>query len=340
VVDPIPALIGALLFVGVTSAFFLPDRGIYARVLRFRRIRDRVRVEDALKHAYDCETRATACTVQSLAGALGTTTDRAAALAERLENTGLLSQGESGVVLTAAGRAYALRVIRAHRLWERHLSDETGFSATDWHREAERREHLLTDEDLEALASRLGDPRWDPHGDPIPTEAGEVAAPPGFPLTGLGAGASGEIVHIEDEPGSVYAQIVAAGLFPGMALTVTAVDGDRIEVTTGSGTLALTPLVAANVSVVRLPEATPVPAATLADLDIGDVAEVIDLSPACRGVERRRLMDLGIVPGTVIGAELRAASGDPTGYRVRGSVIALRESQAELILVSRRAEDR
>jgi Fe2+ transport system protein FeoA len=61
---------------------------------------------------------------------------------------------------------------------------------------------------------------------------------------------------------------------------------------------------------------------------------VTEISPLSRGVERRRLLDLGIIPGTEIGVELVNPGGDPTAYRIRGTVIALRSSQARLIRVS------
>ncbi|MEW6577974.1 MAG: FeoA family protein [Chloroflexota bacterium] len=65
---------------------------------------------------------------------------------------------------------------------------------------------------------------------------------------------------------------------------------------------------------------------TLADLLPGETAEVAALHSD--GAERRRLMDLGIVPGTAITAELRSPLNDPVAYRVRGALIALRRSQA------------
>ena len=66
---------------------------------------------------------------------------------------------------------------------------------------------------------------------------------------------------------------------------------------------------------------------------IGQEATVVDISAACRGLERRRLLDLGIVPGTVVRAELQSAGGDPIAYRIRGAMIALRKDQADLIYV-------
>jgi DtxR family transcriptional regulator, Mn-dependent transcriptional regulator len=74
--------------------------------------------------------------------------------------------------------------------------------------------------------------------------------------------------------------------------------------------------------------------ARLSGLRPGEEALVVGIAPACQGAERRRLLDLGILPGTRIAAALVSPSGNPVAYRVRGSLIALRTSQAEQILIS------
>src|SRR4029453_12806407 len=76
--------------------------------------------------------------------------------------------------LTVIGRDYALQVIRAPRLWDRYLADKTGYAAADWHSQSERREHQLSRAETDALARELGHPRFDPHGDPIPTASGHL----------------------------------------------------------------------------------------------------------------------------------------------------------------------
>jgi DtxR family Mn-dependent transcriptional regulator len=73
----------------------------------------------------------------------------------------------------------------------------------------------------------------------------------------------------------------------------------------------------------------------LSALQPGDSGRVVTISRRCRGAERRRLLDLGVLPGTVIQAELRSPNGDPTAYRVRDALIALRAEQAELIRIER-----
>ncbi|MGD9375983.1 MAG: FeoA family protein, partial [Anaerolineae bacterium] len=73
----------------------------------------------------------------------------------------------------------------------------------------------------------------------------------------------------------------------------------------------------------------------LSDLEPGEKAVVAGLSPSCRGSERRRFLDLGILPGTAVEAEMISPSGDPTAYRVRGALLALRREQAEYIRITR-----
>lgn len=77
---------------------------------------------------------------------------------------------------------------------------------------------------------------------------------------------------------------------------------------------------------------------TLAALEPGEQATVVGLSPNCRGLERRRLMDLGLLPGTVVAAEMRSPVGDPTAFRIRGALIALRGEQAANIRISSRRQ--
>ncbi len=75
----------------------------------------------------------------------------------------------------------------------------------------------------------------------------------------------------------------------------------------------------------------------LTALAIGKRSQVIGISKQCRGAERRRFLDLGILPGTQIRAEMRSPSGDPVAYRIRGALIALRAEQAQYIWVRKLA---
>jgi DtxR family Mn-dependent transcriptional regulator len=256
-------------------------------------------------------------------------------LVTRLEAQGLVTQEGQQIRLTAQGRDYALRIIRRHRLWEQFLADRTGVQEAEWHHEADRKEHTMTAHEEAELAAQLDNPAFDPHGDPIPTTDGTVPSRQGVPLSALLAGATARIVHVEDEPEAVYRQLVAAQLSPGTTVHVLERTPDRLRIEAEVLELTLTPVAAANLLVepMGVVQAAGLSERRLSSLAIGEQATVVDLAAACRGVERRRLLDLGIVPGTVIRAELRSASGEPVAYRIRGAVIALRREQADLIHV-------
>ncbi len=336
-IDPITALIIVLLIGGVIVLLFWPAHGLFWWVLRAFRMTKRVQIEDALKHLYDCEYRQFPCTLYSLSGAMGVSVNRATEIVGHLEQQDLVVLESGAYHLTSSGRAYALRIIRTHRLWERYLSDWTNLDPSEWHQEAEHREHRTPLQDAEALAAQMGDPLFDPHGDPIPTAGGDIPPPRGRPLTELPAGELVEIVHVEDEPQAVYAQLLAEGLHPGMRARVTDTSPRRIRLETYGEEHVLAPVVAANLWAIPLPadQKEEGPFEPLSALQPGQKAKVIGISAVCRGPQRRRMLDLGIVPGTVVEAELQNPSGDPTAYRVRGAMIALRREQAELIHMTR-----
>ncbi|MDH3745082.1 MAG: FeoA domain-containing protein [Acidobacteriota bacterium] len=341
VMESVQAL-GVALALGVAAVLlFWPVRGLLWRWLRGRRATEKVLTEDALKHIFDCEYKARVANLQSLSGVLAASGSRAAEILQRLEERELITGVEGGYRLTSDGRRYALRVIRSHRLWERYLSDHTGLDPDAWHDEAEFREHETSPEEADALSARLGHPRYDPHGDPIPTAGGEIIAPLGKPLNELPIGELAEIVHVEDEPAAIYAQLVAEGLHPGMRVRVSEASPQRIRFEADAEEHVLAPVFAANLSVQVLPreEDMPGPYERLSGLGVGESATVIGLSPQLRGPARRRMLDLGLIPGTVVSAEIRSPSGDPVGYRIRGAVIALRCDQADQVRVERRSTE-
>jgi DtxR family Mn-dependent transcriptional regulator len=229
--------------------------------------------------------------------------------------------------------------LRSHRLWERYLADRTGVPAGAWHEEAEHREHTLTPDAVEQLASSMGHPRYDPHGDPIPTAAGEVPPHAGVSLSALVPGQSASVVHLEDEPREVYEQLVGLGLAPGALVEVLEATRERIRFTADGEERTIEPVMAMNVTVVlpRAAEESAGPYEALSTLEPGESATVIGIAPLCQGPQRRRLLDLGLVPGTVVTVELRGAFRDPVAYHVRGALIALRKDQADLVRVDRTA---
>jgi DtxR family Mn-dependent transcriptional regulator len=276
--------------------------------------------------------------VESIADSLRISPARASELVNKMLQAGLVSVDDGRLALTGEGARYALDVVRAHRLWERYLADETGVDPLEWHARAERKEHALSREAADALSERLGHPRFDPHGDPIPTADGALPAVPQATLADLDAGERATITHIEDEPAVVYSQLLALGLHPGMDVRMDARAGQRLVFEAEGRKVVLAPPVAESVSVRRLLPGEAAEddtgATTLAALSPGETAEVVRVSRACRGLERRRLMDLGIVTGTRVEFERRGPTGGLCAYRVRGTTIALREEQTRMIIVA------
>lgn len=338
-IDPAIALAVGLGLAGAAVLLLWPVRGLLWRWLRGLRATERVLIEDALKHLFDFEYKERIANLQSLSGALAVSGNRAAELLRRLQEQELVSFDGDGYRLTPEGRKYALRVVRIHRLWERYLAEETGLAPDDWHTEAEIREHTISPEEADELSASLGHPRYDPHGDPIPTAGGDIAPLEGRPLTELAVGELAEIVHVEDEPDAVYAQLVAEGLYPGMRVRVNESGSQRIAFEADAEEHVLAPILAANLSVLPLPRDEEMlgPFSRLSSLDIGERARVVALSPVLRGLERRRMLDLGLIPGTEVTAEIRSPGGDPTGYRIRGAVIALRREQADQVKIEQDA---
>jgi DtxR family Mn-dependent transcriptional regulator len=338
--EPLQALLAIAAVSLAGGVLFWPERGYFWRWRYLRKMGERILLEDALKHLYNCEYRRQTLTVESLAGALGLTGNRAAELLARLGALRLLKSAEGGLHLTAAGRDYALRIIRVHRLWEYYLAEKTGLAEVDWHPAAEHREHELSPAETDRLAEQMGHPLYDPHGDPIPTSSGDIAPVRGQPLTTLPTGSVATVIHVEDEPAGVYAQLVEAGVQLGMRLEVMEISPEYIRFLADGEEHVLSLVVAASIYAVPLPQEQEMkgPYETLAALLPREKGRVVHLSPGCRGLERRRLLDLGIVPGTVVEAEMKSPSGDPTAYRIRGALIALRKEQAEQIQITRQME--
>ena len=336
-VNPAQALFVFALLVAALALVLWPKRGVYARFARVALLTERVRLEDALKHVYTWEEAGRVSTLESLAGRLEVSRARAATLLQRLTELGLIRTGDEGPKLSEEGREEALRLVRTHRLWERYLADRTGVPATEWHDEAERVEHNLSAEQAEALSARLGHPRWDPHGDPIPTQSGDLPEVEQLSLAGVPAGHSVEVVHLEDEPREIFDTLLRQGLHLGGRLDVMARDERRVRIAAAGREWSVDLVAARNVTVRVLSEGESAegPSETLADLAPGEAGRVLDLSQACRGQQRRRLLDLGVVKGTEITAEMASATGDPVAYLIRGALIALRRGQAEWILIER-----
>ncbi|MGD8866387.1 MAG: iron dependent repressor, metal binding and dimerization domain protein [Gemmatimonadales bacterium] len=321
--QPLFAILAAALF---AAALFWPRRGLLARWRRARSRARRAFIEDALKHIHARELRGTLATAESLAGKLQVSVKQALDSMGEMEERGLTQSTGPGLRLTSAGRKAAIRVIRAHRILERYLADELRVPLEELHVAADRQEHTLSAEEVDALEARLGYPLQDPHGDPIPTATGDLEPLEATALTDWPIGRPAKIVHLEDEPPEVMAQIVAAGFALGMQIEIRQVGKDRLMLWDGETERSLAPFLASNVFVTALPHSVR-PPAKLSSLEPGQSGRILALRS--EGFNRRRLLDLGLTPGTVVECSFPGPMAEPMAYRVRGALIALRREQAD-----------
>lgn len=247
--EPIILLIIGIIIILILVLLFYPGKGIIAKVKRSKNASKKILIEDALKYLYNCEYNQVVCSLNGVAGNLSISADDATDIISKLESLGLVDAKKNELVLTPDGRSYALRIIRVHRLWEKYLADETSISENEWHKKAEEIEHTLTPEQANQLAAQIGNPVFDPHGDPIPSENGELPIKKGKLLTEMQPGEFANIIHIEDEPYAIYSQIIAEGLYPGMQIRMIAVSDKRIKFVANGEECVLSPLIAKNITV-------------------------------------------------------------------------------------------
>ncbi|CAG0928209.1 Diphtheria toxin repressor [Planctomycetaceae bacterium] len=143
-------------------------------------------VENFIKAVYSLQQQEERVSTNTLSDALNISAPSVTDMAQRLVTAGLVDyQRYKGVVLTASGREMALRVLRRHRLIELYLVRELGYALREVHEEAEKLEHAVSERFIEAIAYKLGDPNFDPHGDPIPAADGTLTQRQLMPLTEL-----------------------------------------------------------------------------------------------------------------------------------------------------------
>jgi DtxR family transcriptional regulator, Mn-dependent transcriptional regulator len=178
-------------------------------------------VEDYVKAIYLLEQREGKVTTKELALALDVAAPSVTAMIKRLHAMRLVRHTRyRGVSLTPAGRRMALEVVRHHRLLELYLVEALGIPWDRVHDEAERLEHVISEELEERIAERLGHPVTDPHGDPIPTKAGEMDQPVYLPLSELSPGAAAIVKRVADQAPAKLRYLGNLGLFPEVRVTL------------------------------------------------------------------------------------------------------------------------
>jgi DtxR family Mn-dependent transcriptional regulator len=180
-------------------------------------------VEDYAKAIYALQRRTGGGHVATndLAERLGVTPASASAMVKKLAELGLADHVPyRGTRLTGDGERLALEVLRHHRLLELYLAEQLGVPWDRVHEEAEALEHVLS-EDLEArIAAKLGNPKVDPHGDPIPTESLAIDEGDSRALADLAAGDAGRFISVSDSDPEMLRYLHERGIGIGDSLEV------------------------------------------------------------------------------------------------------------------------
>src|SRR5215210_1963443 len=127
-------------------------------------------VEDCLKAIFLLAQEERGASTSALAERLGISPGAVTKMVKKLAGLHLVAHSPyRGVTLTPDGEKIALEVIRHHRLLELYLQEALGYTWDQVHGDAERLEHVLSEDMEERIDALLGRPALDPHGDPIPT---------------------------------------------------------------------------------------------------------------------------------------------------------------------------
>jgi DtxR family Mn-dependent transcriptional regulator len=184
--------------------------------------RSREAVENYAKAIYALQQRGGGpVSTNALAKRLEVTPASASGMVKKMSALGLVAHlPYRGVELTERGRRLALEVLRHHRLLELYLTESLGVPWDRVHDEAEVLEHVLSEELEELIATKLGDPTHDPHGDPIPSRELRIEEEDTESLTVLDVGTRGRFVRVSDSNPAMLRYLADRGITP----------GDRFEV--------------------------------------------------------------------------------------------------------------
>src|SRR5215216_6096797 len=156
---------------------------------------------------------------------LGVSRASAGEMLKRLEAEGLVERGaQKEALLTETGRARAERVVRKHRIIERLLTDFMGYTAAEAHVHADELGDTFTDDMVERIRTRLGNPERCPHGWPVEPDVEQAENAELEPLSALPAGTRATIVRLAEHDGDLLHWFYDEGLVPGTAIELRAAE--------------------------------------------------------------------------------------------------------------------
>lgn len=220
---PGPVMAVTATFLYLLAVFFAPQKGLVFRFFQKRKLRRRIQLEDTMKQAHRLAQQKD-LTLSTLSARLGFSKATLQNHLQTLKSRTLLSGNGEELALTEKGEEEASRLVRAHRLWETYLVKKMGLTEEQIHEDAEKYEHLLSDELLDEVDRTLGFPPLDPHGSPIP-----VKGPlPKFPLNALKKNQQALIAESQINE-HIATQLWQLSLVPGTPFVMQSMEGESVE---------------------------------------------------------------------------------------------------------------
>lgn len=223
------------------AALFSPSKGLMFSWLQKRKLKRRIQLEDIMKQAYRLQEK-NQLTIDKLDNRLGFSKKILRGHLHYLRKQNFFKKTK--FELTLKGKEEAKRLVRAHRLWESYLVTQMGLTEEQIHDDAEKYEHLLTEDLLDEVDAELGFPSTDPHGSPIPTKTGM----PDFPLANLAILKKAKVTK-EQVNEQIAAQLWQLGILPEMFFEVKNKDKSTIAILQGKNTITLSRELARKINI-------------------------------------------------------------------------------------------
>ena len=172
-----------------------------------------INVEDYLKNIYNIKNETGKVTNNLLADRLKITPAAVSDMVSKLSKSGYITNKPyRGFELTKKGEKIAISLIRKHRLWEVFLMKYLNYHWYEVHSDAENLEHISSEVLISRLEKFLGNPQYDPHGDPIPDKNGKFPEYNAVPLNSIQIGETVVIKKVSDENSEILEYFSKLGL--------------------------------------------------------------------------------------------------------------------------------
>ena len=182
-------------------------------------------MENYLKAIFEIQERVDRATTSSIAARMALAAPSVTAMVKKLAELRLVShEPYQGVRLTRAGEMAAAEVVRHHRLIEKYLAEALGVPWDRVHDEAEKLEHVISEDLEDRIDGALGYPTVDPHGAPIPARDGSVVRVEALPLSQTSSGDFVVVVEVDDRDPGLLRYLGERQLYPGTLVEVVRVE--------------------------------------------------------------------------------------------------------------------